>query len=271
MASVSLAMTQKADALRDVQNQNFPPLGAEPGFAPPAADINAASTGASLTSYPDASRAIGNYINSIWARLIATVLLVIAAISMGLSLNIEGLKTIGIIEGVVMVVLTGWQVWALFSYASHSPPQTDTRGTATTAAILTAIGGLIAVISAFTTEPTLRRSPATSGLTLLAGLMSLIAMLLVVSFCRRLATSFGDGRLEARGRSVNTMIGLTVGGFLLAFLMAFIGGGFLAVLLMLAGLGTAITAAVFYLMMLYGAKRTLAHGPAVLGQGPQMY
>ena len=282
---VFLAMTQKVgDALLEYQTQTSPEprpaqapavvrapapaaaavapaVAAEPGFAPPVADINARTMPAPDTnSYPDASRAIGNYINAIWARIVASVLLVVVAIGMGASGNLAGLANISIIEGIVMVVLTGWQVWALFSYASHSPPHTDTKGSATTAAILTAVGGLIAIIGAFTTEVSLRRSPGQSGLTLLAGLISLVATLLVVSICRRIAQAFGDGRLEVRGRNVNTFIGLSIGGVVLFFLMGIAGAGMFAVLILLATVGVLIAAVVFYIIMLYGAKRCLAYG-----------
>src|SRR5262249_48393551 len=113
--------------------------------------------------------------------------------------------------------------------------------------------------SAFGSEPTLGRARLGTGsaLGLVNGIIALVSILLVVSVCRKIATAFGDGRLEQRGRTVNSLIGMSIGGFFLAFILGMAGAGALRLLLMVGILGLIIAAIILYIMLLYGAKRVL--------------
>jgi hypothetical protein len=281
---VFLAMTHKVgDALLQYQTETSPepkpapapavvraepavaaavqPAQAEPGFAPPSADINSPFTAVpGAADYSDASRAIGNYINAIWVRVGGIVVLAVAAFMMASSLNLDGLKTVMTFAAVFAVIITGWQIWALISFASHAPPNSDAKGTAQTAAVFTGLAGLIDVLAAFASEPALGSGRSTNGWNLLSGLLALVSILLVVSCCRKVANAFGDGRLEMRGRTVNTIVGLCIGDFVLMFLMGMAGAGALILLLMLAFFGLFIAGIVYYMIMLYGTKRALAYG-----------
>jgi len=233
-----------------------PAAEAEPGFAPPVADINAGGlTGTG--DYAEAGRAIGHYVHAIIARLIVTFLFILIGVGMGMSGNLDGLQTAAILGGLIGLILTGWQVWALFSYASHSPGHTDSRGTAQAAAVFTILAGLIDILGAFASGPAVGRARSGSGWSLLSLLLALIAILLVVSICRKIASAFNDGRLEQRARTVNTLIGLMIGDIAFMFLMGLMGAGVLILLLALAFFGLVIAAAVLYIILLFATKRLL--------------
>ena len=281
--AVSLAMTHKVgDALLQYQTETSPepapapavvraapaaaaavqPMEAEPGFAPPAADINSPFNAAPGTvNYQDASAAIGNYINAIWVRVGGIVVLAVALFMMALQANLTGMQTVMTFAAIFGVIMTGWQIWALISFASHAPPHADAKGTAQIAAVFTGFAGLIDVLGAFTSEARLGSTRSTNGWNLLSGLLALVAILLVVSCCRKIAQALGDGRLEMRGRTVNTIVGLCIGDIVLMILMGLAGAGALLLLLALAFFGLLIAGIVFYMIMLYGTKRTLAYPP----------
>jgi hypothetical protein len=265
-------MTHKVgDALLHYQTETSPepkptaptvqPVQAEQGFAPPSADINARITAVpGAADYSDASRAIGNYINAIWVRVGGIVVMAVAAFMMASSANLSGLQTVMTFAAIFTIVITGWQIWALVSFASHAPPHADLKGTAKTAAIFTGIAGLVDLLAAFVSEPNLGSARSTNGWNLLSGLLALVAILLVVSCCRKIANALGDGRLEMRGRTVNTIVGLCIGDFVMMFMMGMAGAGFLILLLALAFFGLFIAGIVYYMIMLYSTRRALAYG-----------
>src|SRR5262249_54759596 len=144
------------------------PAQAEQGFAPPSADINAPTTAIpGAADYSDASRAIGNYINAIWVRVGGVVVVAVAAYIMASSGALSSLQTVMTFAAIFTVVITGWQIWALVSFASHAPPHADVKGTAKTAAVFTGIAALVDLLAAFVSEPSLGSARSTNGWNLL--------------------------------------------------------------------------------------------------------
>jgi hypothetical protein len=243
-----------------------PVVQAEPGFAPPVADINA-PTGTG--DYTEAARALGHYVTALLVFIGGAVVFFIAVFGMAISridatagrVDPTFVGSAAIFMMIFQLGIIAWQSWALFSYARHAPGITDSAGSAKTAAVLNIVTGAISVLSNLTGSST---GGARGGMTLLGFLnliLGLISVLLVVSICRKIGSAFNDSRLAARAGTTNTLIGLSIGGFFLLLLMGFMGAGMLAVLIFLAVIGVMIAAFVLYIIILYGAKRVLTYAP----------
>jgi hypothetical protein len=240
-----------------------PAVQAEPGFAPPVADINVPTGGIAGTGdYVEAARALGHYVTALLVFIGGVVVIFVVAMGLALS-RMDATVVVGmaVIITLFQLGVIAWQSWALFSYARHAPGITDSAGSAKTAAVLNIVTGAISLLGNLTGSPT---SGARGGVTLLGFLnliLGLISILLVVSICRKIGSAFNDSRLAARAGTTNTLIGLCIGGFFLFFLMGVMGAGPLAVLIGLAVIGLMIGAFVLYIIILYAAKRVLTYAP----------
>jgi hypothetical protein len=238
---------------------SVPHTEAEPGFAPPAADINPPLPAPGFVGgdYSEAARAIGHYVTALLVNIGGGI--VFGLLGIGFAIARADLTVVASMTPYLTIFSTvsvAWQAWAMFRYAHHAPGITDSAGAARTAGVIIIISGAISVLHGISGSTAERGG--TSLLGILNQILGLLSILLVVSVVRKIARAFGDFRLEARGQRVNTLVGLTFGGCV-ALAIAFWAGGPLAIVLLLGVVGTIIAAFVLYIMLLFGAKRLLAN------------